>query len=92
MNVLNFFFIYHELQRYNSILENGCNDHFEPIGNKWCIRSFAYPRTHAAAAARCEIHGSTLIPVISSEMNVRKPYERYRLLFRVLKATISPDI
>ena len=89
MNVLNFFFIYHELQRYNSILENGCNDHFEPIGNKWCIRSFAYPRTHAAAAARCEIHGSTLIPVISSEMNVRKPYERYRLLFRVLK---SPDI
>ena len=85
MNVLNFFFIYHELQRYNSILENGCNDHFEPIGNKWCIRSFAYPRTHAAAAARCEIHGSTLIPVISSEMNVRKSYERYRLLTCVLK-------
>ena len=52
------------------ILENGCNDHFEPIGSEWCIRSFAYPKTYSQASARCEIDGATLMPVVSKAMNV----------------------
>ena len=51
-------------------LENGCNDHFEPIGSKWCIRSFAYPKSYHDAKTSCESIGAGLIPVISSEMNV----------------------
>lgn len=52
------------------IPENGCNDHFEPIGDEWCIRSFAYPKTYSQASAMCDTIGATLTPVISEEMNV----------------------
>ena len=57
--------------RFNVFIsENGCNDHFEPIGDEWCIRSFAYPKTYSQASAMCDTIGATLTPVISEEMNV----------------------
>ena len=46
---------------------NGCDDHYEAVGNL-CFRISAYPETYANARLRCEDEGSSLAYIPSEEI------------------------
>ena len=44
--------------------ENGCRDHYEPIGDM-CVRMSAYPETYDDAIERCSKEGADLVYIPS---------------------------
>ena len=51
-------------------LDNGCNDHFEPVGTDWCIRFEAFPHDYDNALEHCLSDGADLLFIESQEMSV----------------------
>ena len=51
------------------ILDNGCAENYEPIGQV-CIRISAYPETHENATAKCDSEGGYLLQYVNDEIHV----------------------
>lgn len=53
------------------IIENGCEENYDPISDQACARISSYPETYDDAQAKCNSEGGYLLYDISQEIHVR---------------------
>jgi len=55
----------------HGLLENGCAEGYEPLGDAVCGRISAYAETYEDAQAKCQSEGAYLLYVTNIDVHVR---------------------
>ena len=61
---------YHLKYPFIILVENGCQEHYEPAGDI-CIRVSIYPESYENAQTRCQSEGGYLLSITSPEIQVK---------------------